>query len=59
MLMFSTRFEPEVLLQEDSCTYKYGTVCFTCISISSLLSGMHVRLPEDDPSDSKHLEIMN
>jgi len=27
---------PMIYLQEDSCMYSYGTVRFTCISISSL-----------------------
>ena len=28
--------KPKVHLQEDGCIYRYGVVCFTCISISSL-----------------------
>jgi hypothetical protein len=29
---------PKVHLQEDGCMYSYGTVCFTCIGISSLVN---------------------
>jgi hypothetical protein len=28
---------PRVHLQEDGCIFRYGMVCFTCISISSLI----------------------
>ena len=38
-----------VHLQEDGCIYWYGIVRITCISIYN-------RLPEDEPSASKHVE---
>jgi hypothetical protein len=39
--LFMCRFlrvsNSKINLQEDGCIYNYGTVCFTCISISSLV----------------------
>ena len=53
--------KPRVPLQEDGCINRYGTVCFSCINLSSLVGRMNVfdihnRLPEDEPSGSKHVE---
>jgi hypothetical protein len=62
---------PRIHLQEDGCTYRYGTVCFTCIGVRTLpptkvpvplhvntlyQTCTHNRLPEDEPSGSKHVE---
>jgi hypothetical protein len=62
---------PRVHLQEDDCVYSYDMVRFTCFSISSLVDRkvrseptnvpyhtrmLYNRLPEDEPSVSKHME---
>ena len=56
--------KPRVHLQADSCTYRFGTAYFTCISISSLVgrtvvwynTSIYNRVPEDEPSGSNHVE---
>jgi len=51
---------PRVHLQEDGCNYSYGMVCFTCIGMNRLIGrtvcSIYSRLPEDEPSASKHAE---
>jgi hypothetical protein len=64
--MYSTRFEPRVLHQEDGCTYRYGTFCLHANSTSSLFipltcnrlyyNCIYNSLPADEPSGSKHVE---
>ena len=57
-----------VHLQEDCCSYRYGIVCIYTVLPTRLLDLMHVhtsyalyhtciynRLPEDEPSGSKHV----
>jgi hypothetical protein len=41
--------KPRIHLQEDGCIYRHGIVRITCINIYN-------RLPEDEPSTSKHVE---
>ena len=47
---------PRVLLQEDGCTYRHGIVCFTCITISSLVGR---RVCSNTPSGSKRADYIN
>jgi hypothetical protein len=67
-MLYVTWFEPEASASGNCCVYRYGIVCCTYISISSLVAGrvlilMEVqhtcafnRLPEDEPWGSKQVE---
>jgi len=70
-MMFSIRFETKGSSSGRLLYVQYGTECFPCISISSLVGadteackthytipvcGVYNRFPEDEPSVSKHAE---